>query len=225
MEPKVSKNLDWETALKKPGLTCVVSGRQFEIGDDYVSFLRFDIDEGWQRADVAPECFDQLENSPFAFWRARVPEPEAKKKRPLDVNFLTEFFKRLNDPQVEESGVRDHRAVAYIVTLLLVRKKVLIQDGVVMLEGQEFLEVHFKKGEESKSHRVLVPELTAEKMEMIRDDLGRIFNLDDGDDSKACSQAQNDSADLMGHVMKDQSELPPLQQQSTTIEATAEEIS
>ncbi len=176
MEPKVSKAVDWELALKKPGTTCCVTGVTFEVGDDYVSFIRYDDEEGWGRADISPEAFDALEEKPFAYWRAKVAAPEAKKARPLDLNFLTEFFVRLQD----QKDATEHREVGYIVTLLLVRKKVLKQLGLVVEDEAEFLEVRFTKEKEGPTYRVPVPEINAEKMEIIRDDLGRIFNLDDG---------------------------------------------
>ncbi|MCB9831911.1 MAG: hypothetical protein H6807_05500 [Planctomycetes bacterium] len=168
--------LDWEHTLKKPEATCAATGRVFEPGDEYVSFLAYEPELGWQRREVAPEVFEALEDKPFAFWRHRVPMPEAKKQRPLDLNFLTEFFKRLQ----ENREGPDHREVGYIVTLLLVRKKVLSQVGMASENGEEYLEVRFAKDKDGKVHRVLVPEIDGDKMEMIRDDLGRIFNLEDG---------------------------------------------
>lgn len=175
VEPKVTKSIDWEYALKKPGTTCCVSGKTFEIGDEYVSFLAYDDEAGWQRADISPDCFESLADKPFAYWRSRIAEPEAKKARPLDLNFLTEFFVRLQDQKSED----EHNEVGYIVTLLLVRKKVLKQLGLIVEDEDEFLEVRFTKEKEGKVYRVPVPEINAEKMDIIRDDLGRIFNLDD----------------------------------------------
>ncbi len=190
MEPKITKSIDWEYALKKPGSHCCISGRAFKPGDDYVSFLRYDPEEGWGRADIAPECFDQLDPRPFAYWRARVAEAEDKKVRPLDLNFLTEFFMRLQD----QKDSTEHQEVGYIVTLLLVRKKVLAQVGLVTEEDTEWLEVRFAREKNGKVYRVLVPEITAEKMEIIRDDLGRIFNL--GDDQSAKKNAPEDEEEL-----------------------------
>lgn len=176
MEPKVTKSIDWEYALKKPGATCCVSGRKFEIGDEYVSFIAYDAESGWQRADMDPDCFEALDDKPFAYWRARISEPEAKKARPLDLNFLTEFFVRLQ----EQKNENEHMEVGYIVTLLLVRKKVLKQLGMIVEDEAEFLEVRFTKEKDGKTYKVPVPEINAKKMDIIRDDLGRIFNLDDG---------------------------------------------
>lgn len=193
VEPKIAKAIDWEYALKKPGTVCCVSGKEFVAGDDYVSFLRYDAEEGWGRADISPECFEELDPRPFAYWRARVPQPEAKKARPLDLNFLTEFFVRLQD-QKEGS---EHQEVGYIVTLLLVRKKVLVQLGLAVEDENEFLEVRFTKEKDGSVYRVPVPEITAEKMEIIRDDLGRIFNLEEKDVPKAEKPEQADDFDLL----------------------------
>lgn len=193
MEPKVSKSIDWEYALKKPGTVCSVSGKTFEIGDEYVSFLAYDAEAGWQRADMDPACFESLDDKPFAYWRSRIAEPEAKKARPLDLNFLTEFFVRLQDKKDED----EHREVGYIVTLLLVRKKVLKQLGLIVEDEAEFLEVKFTKEKDGKTFKVPVPEINAEKMDIIRDDLGRIFNLDDGSTEKAAPAKGGDELDAM----------------------------
>ena len=141
MEQKIAKTIDWEYALKKPGKECCVSGRSFEPGDDYVSFIRYDEEEGWGRADISPECFEELDPKPFAYWRAKVQKPEAKKTRPLDLNFLTEFFVCLQEQKDQE----EHAEVGYIVTLLLVRKKVLTQLGLSVEDDKELLEVRFNQ--------------------------------------------------------------------------------
>ncbi|MEZ6196026.1 MAG: hypothetical protein R3F20_09930 [Planctomycetota bacterium] len=166
-----SENVDWEGALGKPGQSCCLTGRVFGEGDEYVSALEA-TDEGLQRRDYDPDHFEEGRPEVFAFWRHRVAHDDEDKPRPLDINFLADFFRRL---QANPGG--DQREVAYIVSLLLIRKKILALEGNASDEAGEYMTVRFQKDEDAEPLRVDVPELTEEKMEAIRDDLGRIFNL------------------------------------------------
>jgi hypothetical protein len=178
----------WESALGKPGRTCCITNREFVEGDHYVSTLEAG-EEGLVRRDYDPEHFDEDRSDVFAFWRHRIhADEDDNKPRPLDLNFLADFFRRL---QANPAG--GPREVAYIVALLLVRKKVLVLEGSEPIElppvaegeesdahaPKENLIVRFAKEEDAQALKVPVPELSEEKMEVIRDDLGRIFNLGD----------------------------------------------
>ena len=165
---------DWESSLGKPGSVCEDCAKPFEVGDSFVSVLAFQ-ETGLARREVCVSCFEKAETQAFAFWRSRVLAPDAKKRRPLDLNFLVEFFNRL----LTGGGEPDQVEVGYIVALLLVRKKVLEQLRTETDDDErEFMIVRFKsKEEELPEHRIFVPDLTPERMEIIRDDLARIFNL------------------------------------------------
>ncbi|MEE9393802.1 MAG: hypothetical protein V3W41_14980 [Planctomycetota bacterium] len=165
---------DWDGQVRKVGAVCAETGKELVAGDEFVSLLRFG-DEGIERTDLCVEAYEAKEHSDyFAYWRSHVAAPDSGKPRPLDLNFLTEFFRRL---QAEGEPV-EQREVAYIVTLLLVRRKILTIIRTEDEEGeQEFMILRFTKSEEDEEFRVSVPELSEEKMEAIRDDLSRIFNI------------------------------------------------
>ena len=177
---------DWETTVGRPEDVCSKCEKSFDTGDELVSYLGFD--EGLLvRRVKCPSCFEPDSEDHYAFWRARKAAPDRDRPRPLDVEFLVEFFKRL----VGEGPAPERVAVCYIVALLLVRRKLLDhratdQDGEV-----EMMVLRFKKDESETDYRVPVPELTPEKMETIRDDLGRIFNLEA---SKPAGGAQGSDA-------------------------------
>ena len=170
-----------------------ITGREFAVGDDYVSAPEAG-EEGLVRRDYDPEHFDEGRDDVFAFWRYRVQADEdANKPRPLDVNFLADFFRRL-----QSNPTAGPREVAYIVALLLVRKTVLLLEGSEPIEPapleegaepdplapKENLLVRFAKEEDATTLKVAVPELSEDKMDAIRDDLGRIFNLGDSPKKK-----------------------------------------
>lgn len=164
---------DWDSTVGRPEDACGSCEKVFETGDLLVSFLGFD--EGLLvRRVKCVECFDPEVDESYAFWRSRKAAPDRDRPRPLDVEFLVEFFKRL----VGEGPAPERAAICYIVALLLVRRKLLDQHAVEQDGETEIMVLRFKKDESATDWRVPVPELTPEKMETIRDDLGRIFNLE-----------------------------------------------
>ncbi|HGY90800.1 MAG TPA: hypothetical protein ENK43_06480 [Planctomycetes bacterium] len=176
VEKKVAKSSDWESSLGRPEPVCTACGAAFEPGSEFINQM-FIVEGRPERRVYCLACHEQVTEEPFAFWRSKVPMPEAGKPRPLDLEFLAELFRRLHGDQVDPS----HDEVRYIVTLLLIRKKVLVQEGNDE-EGEgdakcEIMLTRFAKEKEGPIYRTPVPLITAERMDVIRDDLGRIFNL------------------------------------------------
>lgn len=165
---------DWEAAIGRTHPRCGACERALGPGDELASILVFD-EGALVRRDVCPSHLDErpeLADGAYARWRSRIPLPDEGKPRPLDVDFLADFFRRLQKDEAD-----DRREVAYIVALLLIRKKILRQVGSEREGDAEVLVLTFVKGEDDAEHRVRVPELSEAKMDAIRGDLGRIFNL------------------------------------------------
>ena len=159
----------------KPATVCEGCEKAFSELDDFYSLL-FLTAEGLSRKEVCPDCHDQTAPDAFAFWKSSVQALDTNRPRPLDVNFLIDFFQRLTEHVDDERQLQ----ICYIVALILIRKKTLVQLPSGQGESGEILRVRVKKDENETVHEIPVPELTAEKMEIIRDDLGRIFNLGGG---------------------------------------------
>ena len=159
----------------RPGASCDGCEATFAEADDFYSLLFMNSD-GLSRREVCPDCYAKIADDAFAFWKSTVQPPDSSRPRPLDVNFLVEFFERLNAKKDDERQLQ----ICYIVALILIRKKTLIQLPSGSNENGEILRVRFKQDEVEKVHEIPVPVLTADKMELIRDDLGRIFNLQGG---------------------------------------------
>ena len=183
MESKVAPKAtvgDWEGSLGKPAPVCEQCQQAFAPQSTFVNRLYFEGGRPLRRV-VCESCHAQEHPAPFAFWRSKVSGPESGKPRPLDLAFLIELFQRLHAET--ESGTGSHDEIRYIVTLLLLRKRVLVQLGQEKEgegdEARELLLTRFAREKEGETFRTPIPDLTAERMEAIRDDLGRIFNLEE----------------------------------------------
>jgi hypothetical protein len=123
---------------------------------------------------VKASAFDQIEGTVFSYWKwRRSDNNERSGPRKLDLAFLSDFFKRLDQANDEHSD-----RVRWIVALLLLRKRILEIVERANNEGREQLLLRFRKSEDT--YRVTDPVLTEEAMASIEGDLGRIFNLHQG---------------------------------------------
>jgi hypothetical protein len=99
---------------------CAASDRALEPGDLCYSVLEV---HGADviRKDFAEESWNGPPESAVAWWKARVPEPTAKKIKLAPNDVLLELFDQL----AEQSDQADLR---YVLTLLLIRRRVLRVD-------------------------------------------------------------------------------------------------
>jgi len=111
---------DWD--IKARGHNCSKTGREFVEGDFFYTLLYREA-EGFRREDLSEEAWaERNENiQPFSFWRSRYealppPEPEALPKD--DAEGLLR--------QILAEGNPANRNAAYILALMLERKKVLL---------------------------------------------------------------------------------------------------
>lgn len=165
----MSNEGDWDKVVKKAQEVCAACEEALLPDADVVTALTFGAD-GFSRRDLHPDCHAEDADA-VATWRwkrARDLRPNARR---LDLGFLSEFFKRLDGREDDQS-----RRVAWIVSLLLLRKKILEEVGRRTVDDAETLELRFRKTE--RIYEVPDPQLDAEAMASIEDDLSRIFNLE-----------------------------------------------
>jgi hypothetical protein len=99
---------------------CAATERTLEPGDDCYSVLEThgaDV----VRKDFCSDAWRGMPESAFAWWRSRIPEPTAKKIKLAPNDVLIELFDELADRQ-------DQHDLRYVLTLLLVRRRVLRLD-------------------------------------------------------------------------------------------------
>lgn len=159
---------EWDKIVKKPQDVCAACEEALPADGDVLTSLEI-TDEGFTRRDLHPKCHEG--GDAVASWRWTRAKELRPNPRKLDLGFLSEFFKRLDGRDEEHS----HR-VRWIVSLLLLRKKILELVGRTVVDGAEVMQLRFKKSE--KVYDVADPNLDAEAMASIEDDLAKIFNLD-----------------------------------------------
>ena len=111
---------DWKFARK--GSACARCERAFVAREPFVSAIYLappdaESAERFVREDRCPGCFETDDREPFSRWTTRLPS-ETGKKPILDLGLAHEFLVRLvreDDPE--------RRNIAYILTLLLLRKR------------------------------------------------------------------------------------------------------
>lgn len=114
----------------RPTGVCAATGRRLEVGERYVAVLVEPKDgAGLVRLDFAADSWETgaRPESParlFGFWRAVVSPAGAKKRQLVDDAALLDLFEQLE-------GAREPRKVAfrYLLTLVLVRKRLLTLEG------------------------------------------------------------------------------------------------
>jgi len=162
---------EWERTVARPENACLSCNGRFGAGDPIIACLSAG-EEGLQRQDRCPDCFEALEVPPFSFWRMRWPDDLGRGPQKLDLAYLTEFFKRLQDQEDQEAG-----GVLWIVALLLLRKKILVLEGRRQEEGREILRLRLKR--EDRAFDVGDPQLTDDALAGLHEDLARIFKLEE----------------------------------------------
>jgi len=125
----------------------------------------------FSRTDFCATCFDGDADTgaPFSWWRFVVPPPE-EKKATFDLGVAREFLERLlqqDDP--------DRASLRYLLTLLLMRKRIVKVTEQFSDERGEVMSIRFPPGD--TIHEVLCCELGEEETETLREQLGELFDL------------------------------------------------
>lgn len=107
-------------SISKCTRRCAISGRNLEPGESFVSVL-VPQGEDVQRIDIAASAWQGPEASAIGWWRSRMPAASAKKLRPAPAGVLLDTLTELLDKPGKE-------ALAYLLALLLVRRKILTEE-------------------------------------------------------------------------------------------------
>ena len=131
----------------------------------------------------------------FAYWRTRRPEDagaDAVKIR-FDPQVVLEFFRGLGNEAAGEKagpgeeGCRDaaaqpgpseaqRRDLRFVLSLLLMRKKILLMDGTLVRDGYEWLLFH-ERVENDRSYEIANPDLSEGELEEVRDAIGDLLHM------------------------------------------------
>ena len=148
---------------------CACCERPLAEGELVTVCLRF-AEGGPYREDRCEACGGVVEGGDVVFWRSR--RPEQGGRRPVvDYELLHEIFDVLR-ARTDVSS----RRLAYLVGLVLVRKKVLRLRTFEVRAGREVMVV--SRGKDGPPFEVPAPPLTAEDMVEVRDQLARLLRAD-----------------------------------------------
>lgn len=146
------------------------------------------------RNDYCIACFQsQRPAEAFYFWKASVPlaqdsDSVVKPARPvMDLEHVFEFFKRL-----EQETAPQKIAFRYVLALILARKKILQSAGQRKDADGRAVQVYKEKGS-AVEHAVIEPELSAEEIAGLSDELGTVLGL-----SAAAPAAVRQTAEAAG---------------------------
>ncbi|MDY6913907.1 MAG: hypothetical protein SVT52_05570 [Planctomycetota bacterium] len=163
---------------------CCRCGVRFEPGQELVATLREadDPDEVFLREDYCPACWQANEQSQdpnlYGVWRSLAPRPDEKKKLFVDDDLLINFFERLSN---EEQPIKV--SFRFVLALVLMRKKLLVYDGMVRMDdGTEVWKMHFKG--DGKTCEVTNPQMDEQKIAAVSGQLSEILNQDIEDESE-----------------------------------------
>ena len=130
----------------------------------------------------------------FAYWRTRRPEEqdgEAVKIR-FDPLVVLEFFRGLGgkaeteskaepgEAEEEEAGAppgpseSQRRDLRFVLSLLLIRKKLLLLKGTFIRDNVEWLELQERR-ESDRTYEIANPELSETELEQVRDAIGELL--------------------------------------------------
>ncbi|MEZ6138949.1 MAG: hypothetical protein R3B84_00115 [Zavarzinella sp.] len=150
-----------------PARQCTLTGQELHPGDKCYSAL-FEEHGKFVRKDFARSAWETPPPGAIAWWQSTVPNGQKPKKLTINDNLLLECFQHL------EKATEDRRLnFRFVVTLLLVRRKILRLDDSFRRDGKDFLLVRNLKT--NQVHEVLDPQMTDEDIEAVQEEIFQIL--------------------------------------------------
>lgn len=146
---------------------CSATGRELRPGERMYSVLR-ESGGRFSRQDYAAEAWTGAPADAFSFWVSRVPLAEEAKKPRIDDEQLLDCLRRL------QGDTQPARAqFAYVVALLLLRRKRLKFESSRVEAGQEIL--RFSCPRSRDTYEAVNPNLSDEDMAQVQEEVFRVL--------------------------------------------------
>jgi hypothetical protein len=145
---------------------CHATGRELMPGEVFYSVL---VPEQSQvlRHDYSAAAWAGPPEKALGWWKATVPEPNAKKMHLAPSGVMIQYFEQLAD----DLTLADER---YVLALLMIRRRVVRQERVETDEaGRETLVLYCSRNEQEYRAAVVMP--TAERAQQIQEKLGNLL--------------------------------------------------
>lgn len=162
-----------EYNIAKISGTCQACETELSPGTELIAILT-ETDDGLHRLDFCQRCFQDSKHEQdsgreiVGTWRSVVPEPKQKKKLFVDNDLLRNLFERLG-----QSDTESKINFRFVVALVLMRKKLLIYDGMGTAGDKEVWKMHFRGSGEKCD--VIDPHLDEDKIAEVTGQLGEIL--------------------------------------------------
>lgn len=147
---------------------CASTGRTFGEGESFYSAL-FETTEGFERRDYSEQSWDGPPEGAFCHFKTKLPTKEKARKTFVDDDVLINFFQRLEKSE-ENSKLR----FRFVLSLILMRKRLLKYVGTVKEADQEFWQMRLMR--DKSTHKVLNPVLSEMEIESLTGEVGMILH-------------------------------------------------
>ncbi len=154
--------------IKRTGRRCQTTDRELKPGEEFYSQL-VQQDDGLVRQDYSLEGWQGPQANSVGWWRARIPQLDGGRVYWAPREVLLTYFDSLQ-------GVEKHQPTAYVMGLLLVRKRILQWVDCRQTPLGEIMELHSSR--ENQSYEVPVVALDATQIEEIQKELAEQLFMD-----------------------------------------------
>lgn len=161
-----------EYRLKRSGEACGGCAAEFDVGQSMFSVLELAAEQPL-RADYCEACFEKLRGEGreiYAFWKTRKTS-EGRSRRVVDYPSLRELFFRMAQIEAVE-----YRKLAYLMALILVRKRFLVIKEFVTQGGVDYLVITAK--DRPDALRIEAPELRGPEIAELTGRLRMLLDMD-----------------------------------------------
>ena len=161
--------MEWN--ISKNSKRCLSCDRGFDENDEFFSAL-FDRGDAFIRNDFCPDCWDACDKETvYSFWRSKVSENKEPPKTKINIDAIFDLFLKLENAGDEDIAKRNLR---FVLALYLMRKKILKLKSSKVLGDSEIMT--FKAPNEKKDIELHNPNLEAEQIEQITNDVKTLFD-------------------------------------------------
>lgn len=155
---------------------CAATGRALEPGTPCIAVLLDRGDDGFERRDYSIDAWASTSRPDgiLGFWKTVVPRPEERRGVVIDDEVLASMLARLDGDERPE-----RIAFRWIVTLLLLRRRMLRHLGVERRDGREWWRFAWAgAGAGAPAIEVVNPHLRDEDLQSLAGQLGAIVDSD-----------------------------------------------
>ncbi len=158
-----------EWYVNKGSKACFLCERTFTEEEVYLSAL-YDESNTFIRKDFCVECWDKKDDGDiFSYWKTKIPKKLETVQRYANIDVFYDLFNKLeNENDISRVNFR------YVLSLYLMRKKILKLKTSHKSNGNEYLVLHNVK--EAKDTEVLKPQLSKEEVLSVTDEIGKLVN-------------------------------------------------